>query len=55
MLLHRFRLDNSDVNIDVLPFLDCCLVIIKIIESIGTWRTTQENSTTTVLYGSGLV
>ena len=21
---------------------------------IGTWRTTQENSTTTILYGSGL-
>ena len=22
---------------------------------IGTWRTTQENRTTTILYGSGLV
>jgi hypothetical protein len=30
------------------------MVIIKNIELIGTWRTTQENSTTTVLYGSGL-
>jgi hypothetical protein len=30
------------------------MVIIKIIELIGIWRTTQESSTTTVLYGSGL-
>jgi hypothetical protein len=26
----------------------------KIIALIGTWRTTQENSATTILYGSGL-
>jgi hypothetical protein len=26
----------------------------KIICLIGTWRTTQENSATTILYGSGL-
>jgi hypothetical protein len=25
-----------DINDDVLPFLECCLVIIKNIESIGT-------------------
>jgi hypothetical protein len=42
------------INDDVLPILGCCLVINKNIESIGTWRTTQENSTTTVLHGSGL-
>jgi hypothetical protein len=40
LLLHRFRLDNSDVNDDILPILECCLVINKNIESIGTWRTT---------------
>jgi hypothetical protein len=43
-----------DINDNVLPILECCLVINKIIESIGTWRTTQENSTTTILYCSGL-
>jgi hypothetical protein len=26
----------------------------KIIALIGTWRTTQENSATTILHGSGL-
>jgi hypothetical protein len=30
------------------------MVIIKIIALIGTWRTTQENSATTILYGFGL-
>jgi hypothetical protein len=30
------------------------MVINKIVALIGTWRTTQENSTTTILYGSGL-
>jgi hypothetical protein len=35
-------------------FWNILLVIIKIIELIGTWRTTQENSATTILHGSGL-
>jgi hypothetical protein len=30
------------------------MVIIKIIALIGKWRTTQENSATTILYDSGL-
>jgi hypothetical protein len=30
------------------------MVIIKVIALIGTWRTTEENSATTILYGSGL-
>jgi hypothetical protein len=29
-------------------------MINKIIELIGTWRTTKKNSATTILYGSGL-
>jgi hypothetical protein len=29
-------------------------IIIKIIALIGTWRTIQENSATTILHGSGL-
>jgi hypothetical protein len=29
-------------------------MMIKILALIGTWRTTQENSATTILYGSGL-
>jgi hypothetical protein len=35
-------------------FWNILLVIIKIIELVGTWRTTQENSATTILHGSGL-
>jgi hypothetical protein len=46
--LHRFWLDNFDINDNVLPILECCLVMNKIIELIGTWRTIQENSTTTI-------
>jgi hypothetical protein len=30
------------------------MVIIKIIALIGTWRTTEENSANTILYGSDL-
>jgi hypothetical protein len=37
-----------------LMFWNIVMVIIKIIALIGTWRTTQENSATTILYGSGL-
>jgi hypothetical protein len=35
-------------------FWNAVMLIIKIIALIGTWRTTQENSATTILYGSGL-
>jgi hypothetical protein len=35
-------------------FWNTFMVIIKIIALIGTWRTTQENGATTILYGSGL-
>jgi hypothetical protein len=34
-------------------FWNTVMVIIKIVALIGTWRTTQENSTTTILRGSG--
>jgi hypothetical protein len=30
------------------------LMIIKIIALMGIWRTTQKNSATTILHGSGL-
>jgi hypothetical protein len=38
----------------LLMFWNILLVIIKIIELIGTWRITQENSATTILHGFGL-
>jgi hypothetical protein len=45
--------ENHDTT-GLLMFWNTLLMIIKIIASIGTWRTTQENSATTILYGSGL-
>jgi hypothetical protein len=38
----------------LLMFWNTFMVIIKIIALIGTWRTTQENSATIILHGSGL-
>jgi hypothetical protein len=35
-------------------FWNIFMMITKIIALIGTWRTTQENSATTILHGSGL-
>jgi hypothetical protein len=38
----------------MLVFWNIIMDIIGFIALIGTWRTTQENSTTTILHGSGL-
>jgi hypothetical protein len=50
---------NHDVNDDdVIPvlsmFMRYVLLITRSYILIGTWRTTQENSAITILYGSGL-
>jgi hypothetical protein len=51
----RLWLDNLKSRyIGLLMFWNTFMVIIKIIALIGTWRTTQENSATTILYGSDL-
>jgi hypothetical protein len=42
--------NHDDNNDDVILVLS----MFKIICLIGIWRTTQENSATTILYGSGL-
>jgi hypothetical protein len=50
--------NHDDNNDDVTPVLSMfMLVVLLIIRQyvlIGIWRTTQENSATTILYGSGL-
>jgi hypothetical protein len=50
--------NHDDNNDDVTPILSMfmlfVLLIIRSYVVIRTWRTTQENSATTILYGPGL-
>jgi hypothetical protein len=47
--------DNNDDNTPVLSiFMPFLLLIARSYVLIGTWRTTQKNSATTILYGSDL-
>jgi hypothetical protein len=47
--------DNDEDATPVLSmFMLYVLLITRLYVLIGTWRTTQENSTTTILYDSGL-
>jgi hypothetical protein len=50
--------NHNDNNDDVTPILSMFMLLVMLITRlrvlIGTWRTTQENSATTILYGSGL-
>jgi hypothetical protein len=50
--------NHDDNNDDATPVLSVFMLLVMLITRlyvlIGTWRTTQENSATTILYGSGL-
>jgi hypothetical protein len=50
--------NHDDKNDDVSPILSMFMLFVLLITRlyvlIRTWRTTQENSATTILYGSGL-
>jgi hypothetical protein len=50
--------NHDDNNDDVTPVLFMFMLFVLLITRqyvlIGTWRTTQENSATIILYGSGL-
>jgi hypothetical protein len=50
--------NHDDNNDDVTPILSMFMLFVLLITRqyilIGTWRTTQKNSATTILYGSGL-
>jgi hypothetical protein len=54
----KITYNHDDNNDDVTPILSMfmlsVLLIIRLYVLIGTWRTTQENSATIILYGSGL-
>jgi hypothetical protein len=46
--------NNDDVILVLSMFMLLVMLITRLYILIGTWRTTQENSATTILYGSGL-
>jgi hypothetical protein len=46
--------NNDDVTPVLSMFMLLVMLITRLYVLIGTWRTTQENSATTILYGSGL-
>jgi hypothetical protein len=50
--------NHDDNNDDTTPVLSMFMLFVLLITRsyvlIGTWRTTQENSATTILYSSGL-
>jgi hypothetical protein len=46
--------DNDDATPVLSMFILAVVLITRLYVLIGTWRTTQENSATTILYGSGL-
>jgi hypothetical protein len=46
--------NNDDITLVLSMFMLFVLLITRQYVLIGTWRTTQKNSATTILYGSGL-
>jgi hypothetical protein len=46
--------DNNDDSTSILSMVMVLVLITRSYALIGTWRTTKENSATTILYGSGL-
>jgi hypothetical protein len=50
--------NHDENNDDAIPILSMFILLVMLITRlyilIRTWRTTQENSATTILYGSGL-
>jgi hypothetical protein len=53
-LIYNHDDNNDDVTRVLSMFMIFVLLITKPYALIRTWRTTQENSATTILYGSGL-
>jgi hypothetical protein len=53
-IIYNHDNNDDDTTFVLSMFMLFVLLIIRSYVLIGTWRTTQENSTTTILYGSGL-
>jgi hypothetical protein len=53
-IIYNHNEDNDDATPVLSLFILLVLLITRSYVLIGTWRTTKENSATTILYGSGL-
>jgi hypothetical protein len=53
-IIYNHDNNNDDATPVLSMFMLFVLLIIRSYVLIGTWRTTQQNSATTILYGSGL-
>jgi hypothetical protein len=53
-IIYSHDVNNDDVTSILSMFMFLVMLITRLYVLIGTWRTTQENSATTILYGSGL-
>jgi hypothetical protein len=53
-IIYNHDENNDDATPVLSMFMLLVMLIIRLYVLIGTWRTTQENSATTILYGSGL-
>jgi hypothetical protein len=53
-IIYNHDENNDDVSPILSMFMLLVMLITRLYVLIGTWRTTQENSATTILYGSGL-
>jgi hypothetical protein len=53
-IIYNHDENNDDATPILSMFMLLVMLIIRLYILIRTWRTTQENSKTTILYGSGL-
>jgi hypothetical protein len=53
-IIYNHDNNNDDVTSILSMFMLFVLLITRSYILIGTWRTTQQNSATTILHGSGL-
>jgi hypothetical protein len=53
-IIYNYDDNNGDVTPILSMFMLFVLLITRSYVLIGTWTTTQENSTTTILHGSSL-
>jgi hypothetical protein len=53
-IIYNYDDNNDDATPVSSMFMPFVLLITRSYILIGTWRTTHENSATTILYGSGL-
>jgi hypothetical protein len=53
-ITYNYDENNDDATPVLSMFMLLVMLITRLYVLIETWRTTQENSATTILYGSGL-